>query len=86
MKLISLDPDWICQDGKGEDGESFSQKTKDNIDDCKSECLATQKCIALDFSEQSKSCRLFKENLLHENSVTDPRSHCSLGEQIHILF
>ena len=80
MKLISLDPDWICHNGKGKDGDSFSQKTKVNIDDCKSECLATQNCIALDFSEKSKSCRLFEENLSLENSVQEPRSHCSLGD------
>ena len=77
---FTLDPDWICQDGKGKDGESFSQKTNDNIDDCKSECLSARNCVALDFSEQSKSCRLFEENLLLENSIEGPRSHCSLGD------
>ena len=78
-KSCIADPNWNCQDGKGEDGNSFSQKTTDDLDKCKSECLETHGCIALDYSTTSKNCRLFQQNQVKDNSQGDKRNHCSLG-------
>ena len=74
------DPNWSCQDGKGYEGNSFSQKTSDNLNECKIECIETADCIALDYSPKSKACRLFKENKVKSSPQDITRVHCGLGK------
>ena len=80
QKWTFSDPNWNCQDGKGYEGNFFSQKTADDLDECKIECTQTAECIAIDHSTKSRTCRLFKENRVKSSPQDLTRVHCGLGK------